>query len=88
MGSSSSLLPLSLELLSLLSSYVAGGGGGGWGGFGRASVAGGASLSYGQMSRIPTGGVMTVLVFVERPGKEVSSKMTSHEIMVVFRTGL
>ena len=45
---------------------------------------GGTLSSYGQMSRIPTGGVVTVLVLVERPGNEVSSKMTSQEIKVVF----
>ena len=48
----------------------------------------GASSSYGQMSRSPTGGVGTELVFVERPGKEVSSKMMSREIKVVFRVEL
>ena len=48
----------------------------------------GASSLYGQMSRSPTDGVVTVLVLVDNPGNEASSKITSREIKVVFRMGL
>ena len=51
-------------------------------------MVGAASSSYGQISCIPTGGVVVGLVLVDSPGNEVSSKITSQEIKVVFHMGL
>ena len=51
-------------------------------------MVGGASSLYGQMSRIPTSGVVTELVFVERPGKVLQPPLFPLAFRLILQTPL